>query len=586
MDRRIQDPIWDHGLGFGPVRRPAQLGQPWEEGPYGFLTQASHDLGQLQANLLRLPVPVPKPPEEKPAEYRQLVVQVPRPAASLQMAMRTQDLQAQRQAALSKWAQLLRTMPHLFPAGSLAQLHHEDTQVELGNLELVFAKKATNTLLCRVSALAKFARWVLKCFPGEIIGECLVFLYVKFLEKQRPDSSGPDQLLQALNFLQGTIGLAVHVQSLRSARVEGLAHVCMRRQKPPKQAPALTVEEVKFLHAVAEEPGDGYEKLIATSLLLMLYGRARHSDLTRAVEVMLDVQHDWKYGYVECKVSNPKQTKASKRRNMMLPLVAPVIGVVDMSWAALWMKLREHWSLAIGGSLKYHPLQPAVLADGSLAPCNMRSGDASKWLRAILAKQQQPDRDRLLQLSSHSLKATTLSWCSKIGIDEADRALLGYHMVKGSSVHSYSRDSLAGPLRKLESVLTDIRRSRFDPDATRSGRWIHESSSSESDSEDLESHSSGSDASDDTGVQVAQACSHTLAAIVQSGQHVFLRNPTSSTIHVRDVSKDRLLCGRTVFSGLVVDKTIDFSHHHLCLTCQNVAEGILNRRWASTQGAQ
>ena len=51
--------------------------------------------------------------------------------------------------------------------------------------------------------------------------------------------------------------------------------------------------------------------------------------------------------------------------------------------------------------------------------------------------------------------------------------MLGAHLKpKDSSVFAYSRDVLAGPMRRLYHVIEDIRNKKFDPDATRSGRWV------------------------------------------------------------------------------------------------------------------
>jgi len=74
---------------------------------------------------------------------------------------------------------------------------------------------------------------------------------------------------------------------------------------------------------------------------------------------------------------------------------------------------------------------------------------------------------------SHSLKATLLSWAAKFGLPLAVRRKLGGHSkARESSVLAYSRDELAEPLRLLRDMLHRIHGGEFDPDATRSGRWI------------------------------------------------------------------------------------------------------------------
>ena len=56
----------------------------------------------------------------------------------------------------------------------------------------------------------------------------------------------------------------------------------------------------------------------------------------------------------------------------------------------------------------------------------------------------------------------------------AERRVLGGHALPGDvSILEYSRDALAGPLRALDRVIDQIKTGAFDPDQTRSGRWVH-----------------------------------------------------------------------------------------------------------------
>lgn len=69
------------------------------------------------------------------------------------------------------------------------------------------------------------------------------------------------------------------------------------------------------------------------------------------------------------------------------------------------------------------------------------------------------------------MKATLLSWCAKAGLHVDVRMLLGYHAKpKDKSVLEYSRDAVAEPLRQLLNMLSAVRRRKFVPDTTRSGR--------------------------------------------------------------------------------------------------------------------
>ena len=73
------------------------------------------------------------------------------------------------------------------------------------------------------------------------------------------------------------------------------------------------------------------------------------------------------------------------------------------------------------------------------------------------------------RISSHSAKATILSYLAKYGAELSVREILGAHVSHLQSVIRYSRDALAEPLRVMARMLADIRNGVFMPDTTRSG---------------------------------------------------------------------------------------------------------------------
>ena len=58
----------------------------------------------------------------------------------------------------------MRSAPYLFDVNIVNQVHSSDTCEELGNLDLIFAKKSTNTLLSRASSVHRFVIWALRHF--------------------------------------------------------------------------------------------------------------------------------------------------------------------------------------------------------------------------------------------------------------------------------------------------------------------------------------------------------------------------------------------------------------------------------------
>lgn len=72
-------------------------------------------------------------------------------------------------------------------------------------------------------------------------------------------------------------------------------------------------------------------------------------------------------------------------------------------------------------------------------------------------------------LSSHSLKATALSWASKAEMPRDQRRILGRHSSATQDADSfYSHDLCIAPVNSLRKILGMIRDNTFTPDAPRS----------------------------------------------------------------------------------------------------------------------
>ena len=193
----------------------------------------------------------------------------------------------------------------------------------------------------------------------------------------------------------------MHIDNLRSHRVTGLAHLQLKNKRPVKQALPLTARQVLFLEARAARQPPTYESLVAGGLCFALFSRGRHSGAL---------------------VQFPGHAVGSRP-------------VKPSTWA--------------GGDY----LLPALGAHRCLLPAYLSSTEATRWLRAILGHDKQADQDKILQLSSRSLKATLLSWTAKVGVSGDNQTLLGYHSLGVSrSALTYSRDALCGPLRDLDRV--------------------------------------------------------------------------------------------------------------------------------------
>lgn len=87
---------------------------------------------------------------------------------------------------------------------------------------------------------------------------------------------------------------------------------------------------------------------------------------------------------------------------------------------------------------------------------------------ALLCREIAVDSER--KISSHSMKSTMLSMLAKRGVSMEDRLVSGYHSSPFKIGLTYCRDGMSRPLMILESMLAEIRKGRFHPDETRSGR--------------------------------------------------------------------------------------------------------------------
>ena len=116
-------------------------------------------------------------------------------------------------------------------------------------------------------------------------------------------------------------------------------------------------------------------------------------------------------------------------RNSFLPAIAPGQGVNTDQWAAAWICLREQ--LEMGLELIF-PVMPAPTSHGAPSKRPLSTEEMKRWLNWILGRDQIEDGRRL---TSHSCKATCLSYLSKHGASWEDRAILGGHCMGAFVYH-------------------------------------------------------------------------------------------------------------------------------------------------------
>ena len=325
--------------------------------------------------------------------------------------------------------------------------------------------KSPNTVVSRANAFLAMMRWHCNSSPHEPflpVTESMVWRYVQWLRDNNCPPTKPSGLMQSVRFAHYIFGIDGSAAVLKSRRVSGACDLALAGKPVTKQARALTVAEVKKIHSFAASIHNNVvDRTIAAHMLLMLYGRCRHSD-TLAVE---SVEHDHcnDRGYIELNTRYHKGNKTVAKKSLVLPILIPTCGVGNELWAELWWESRMQTGLQTQGHIQ-GPLMPAPKdAEGSAwSKRPLTSEEVGQMLRSIL---DCPDD---AEVSSHSLKVTTLTWCSKAEVPREHRRVLGRHSSSVQDADSlYARELSYPAVGALEQVISDICLGKLVPDGSR-----------------------------------------------------------------------------------------------------------------------
>lgn len=462
--------------------------QPWERGPMNQLFAKSAGIDALPKGLnafagewQRQPSLVAMETAEvaKPKHSKQPLV-----PSFLHVVCNVRDVdflenrKASMKVAVDKFCKLILMNPKGFELGSHLTVDMSDQEQEkdiLDWLEAAFSMKAPSTVNKRASALLLYATFVYdygsgKPFPvssGEVVK------YFQLLKESGRYVSRASSLREALRFAHYTVGLKGALSACDDVRAKALSEAMMLQGPEWCPADPLTVLEVRIFHAIMEDESQpDLDRFAAGCTLMMIYGRCRASDLCHIQKIIYDFSSSGDgTGYLELQTKFHKTARRSGQRAKLLPIVAPSVGIDGKPWALKFKGLREKLGLCDTG--ENFPFWPALLEirDGKVlwSKRPLMSTEVSRWLVTALDIPETSKRS----ISSHSCKATCLSWMSKIGATKEVRDILGRHVsaLEGAGP-LYSRDLLSSPLRQLDETIDLIRRSVFMPDHTRSGMLL------------------------------------------------------------------------------------------------------------------
>ena len=367
------------------------------------------------------------------------------------------------QSALKRWLVVVISFD---PATTVWMQLAAETE-DVGKLTVLgdlFRGKAPATLLKRARAVEKMCSFFgIGAFPTS---EQQMY---HFFQEERAKSAPPSRLrsyLEALAFCFHVFSMTELRDVISSKRLHGSTipsvPTCVVQASP------LSVEELTKLHSVLHEQCS-WDAMFAGSVLFVVYARARWADAMHSCSLLQDRDDTGTTRYLEAETAVHKTMHAAVHRYKMLPLVAPALGIVQDPWADRWLEVRRGLGISMPPD---HAMMPAPSSVGHPTQRPLSATEAGAWLRKLLfGKKDQLEHKRV---SAHSMKATTLSYAAKFGVDAETRLQLGYHVNGFKMLHTYSRDAAAQPLLELERVLTAIREGRFKPDSTRSGRFMPE----------------------------------------------------------------------------------------------------------------
>ena len=447
-----------------------------------------------------------------------------------------------------------------------------------------FVSKAPATLYKRTSSLwAYFVKHSSGDYRGTLhLTEAQVYEYVSALRDEAGATSA-QHFTEALNFFNALVGfLKFDVAEVLSPRVRGVVHSSFAKKRPRVQARPLTATEVRGLERLVTKSSDEFVIMAAGFCLFCLANAARWSDAQAAESLKLDTSG--RRPVVEAATLRHKTASSAERKSTLLPYVGFGRILSTNGWAKPWLEVVER----VRGKLKCNGFVLPAFSEktGKWLPRKMSSGEGTLVLRDLLAIAKASDEAASLP-STHSLKATILSWACKHGsLSLQERMIIGHHLDKPSvSALTYGRANFVEPLRKLNVVLSDIEKKTFFPDARPSALITAELKALDERTEEFERMMRGDDdAADDPNsaseVDDAEDAEEQAEEVVPKPERrrevlrdkeKFLCHVMSGCLHVK-ADDFKFLCGRPRSANYVEPSAESVHGSPVCDQCA-AAEG-------------
>eukprot|EP00435_Cladocopium_sp_Y103_P005013 s4862_g1.t1 len=515
--------------------------------------------------------------------------------------------------AVEKWLCILLLRPEASDTGKLIEQSLDldsDKSEARKTVSVVLGVRSKSTAVSRANAILKFLRWretSLHKRESLPVTEEDAWLYLGSLQELGAAPTRANSFLSACNYARYIFGFNSWDAICTSRRLRGLADVLYIAKKPLSQAKVLTVNQVRWLHQMlTSESTHPVDRSFVGYILTALYGRCRHSDL--AMVETIDCDFDCQGGFIEVSTKTHKTSRHASQKTVLLPIVIPAIGVEGGEWITAAQQAFEAVGLCMRGAVKgplYRP--PSLHGWGAASRRGITSSEVTRFLRACF---EEGDVEEGPRVSSHSLKATTLSWTAKACVGPADQAILGRHSSAYAETSAvYSRDASIRAVSQLQAVIDAIRSGEFLPDCPRShykprvdaeasadgpvkeedGQWslvgkseptidlecetIHLLSSDDDSDDSLETSDSEAE-----GLPVPRCTRHVLS---EATSKLFVKHKVSKLVHFKSAEVGAncivLSCGRSLNGNY--EAVDNFDTVDMCKRCREMSrkEGILQQ---------
>ena len=369
------------------------------------------------------------------------------------------------QRSLMKWTSVVLSWPAEWDV--CRALNESETVVQVcEQLNHYFTGKAPATLIKRANSMIYFMEQGHKLgyiFP---YSESELYSLLKVLKGTGQKASRLKGVMEALTFCRYVFNIEQLQSLINSKRCHGV--VAGGPVNKANQAAPLKVSDLVLLHETLKTSDDDWNRLMSGACLFCVYARARWSDFIHGGKITLDHYSDGSIAYVEMDVSVHKTMFASARRFRYLNLAAPGLGVHGTDWVSKWMAAFDKLGIDPHAEVR-GCVMPAPDVEGKPLARALESDEAGCWLRLLIGeKLGRSESSR--PISSHSLKATMLSFAAKRGVSHQDRLSLGHHVHPYQMADVYARDAAARDLRLLDFLIKEVRCGAFKPDESRAGR--------------------------------------------------------------------------------------------------------------------